>query len=217
MGLRIEGFMRSLYYFAGVVALAAVGTSLLAGQVGGETSDGSAQSEDHATANADSTRESDGMEYATFGAGCFWGVDAAFRQTEGVTATAVGYAGGTIEHPTYHDVCSGTTGHAEVVQVCYDPDRVSYEKLLDIFWNEHDPTQVNRQGPDIGEQYRSVIFYHSDAQRLSAEKSKEALDKSGTHRRPIATSIEPAPTFYRAEEYHQRYLEKRGLSTCKIK
>ncbi|MDX9859190.1 MAG: peptide-methionine (S)-S-oxide reductase MsrA [candidate division Zixibacteria bacterium] len=157
------------------------------------------------------------MEKAMFGAGCFWGVEAAFRQIEGVSATAVGYAGGTMENPTYQDVCSGTTGHAEVVQVTYDPGRVSYERLLEVFWSEHDPTQVNRQGPDIGEQYRSVVFYLNDDQRETAEMSKKALDESGRYARPIATSIEAASTFYRAEEYHQRYLEKRGLSSCRIK
>ncbi|MBD3402992.1 peptide-methionine (S)-S-oxide reductase MsrA [candidate division GN15 bacterium] len=157
------------------------------------------------------------MAQATFGAGCFWGVEAAFRQIEGVTATAVGYAGGTMENPSYRDVCSGTTGHAEVVQVTYDPNRVSYETLLEVFWNAHDPTQVNRQGPDVGDQYRTVVFYHDERQKQAAEQSKAALDASDTYSRPIATSIEPASTFYMAEEYHQQYLEKRGLSTCKIK
>ncbi|MCB2231662.1 peptide-methionine (S)-S-oxide reductase MsrA [bacterium] len=157
------------------------------------------------------------MEKAMFGAGCFWGVEAAFRQIEGVTATAVGYAGGSTEHPSYKDVCSGATGHAEVVQVTYDPSRVSYDKLLEVFWNEHDPTQVNRQGPDIGDQYRTVIFYENQAQKTAAEMSKKELAESGKYKRPIATSIEPAPTFYMAEDYHQQYLEKRGLSSCRIK
>lgn len=165
----------------------------------------------------DMTEDMGHMEKAMFGAGCFWGVEAAFRQIEGVTATAVGYAGGSTEDPSYKDVCSGETGHAEVVQVTYDPSRVSYDKLLEVFWNEHDPTQVNRQGPDIGEQYRSVIFYENDAQKKAAEMSKKELAESGKYKRPIATSIEPAPTFYKAEEYHQQYLEKRGLSTCRIK
>jgi peptide-methionine (S)-S-oxide reductase len=170
-----------------------------------------------AAATDETVKESENMEKAMFGAGCFWGVEAAFRQIEGVSATAVGYAGGTMENPTYQDVCSGTTGHAEVVQVTYDPGRVSYERLLEVFWSEHDPTQVNRQGPDIGEQYRSVVFYLNDDQRETAEMSKKALDESGRYARPIATSIEAASTFYRAEEYHQRYLEKRGLSSCRIK
>jgi peptide-methionine (S)-S-oxide reductase len=151
---------------------------------------------------------------ATFGAGCFWGVEAAFRQVEGVTATAVGYEGGRLENPTYEDVCSHTTGHAEVVQVTYDGDRVSYDALLDVFWRKHDPTQLNRQGWDIGDQYRSVIFFHDDEQRAAAERSKAELDASGHFRRPIVTLVEPAQTFYRAEEYHQRYLEKQGPSSC---
>jgi peptide-methionine (S)-S-oxide reductase len=155
-------------------------------------------------------------EIATFGAGCFWGVEAEFRQVEGVLSTAVGYEGGTTADPTYRDVCSDTTGHAEVVQVEIDPTRVSYEQLLAVFWQSHDPTQVNRQGPDIGEQYRSVIFYHTPAQEAAARESKAELDRSGRYRKPIATQIVPAQTFYRAEEYHQQYLEKRGLSTCHI-
>ncbi len=155
-------------------------------------------------------------ELATFGAGCFWGVEAAFRQVHGVVATAVGYEGGTLPDPTYRDVCSHTTGHAEVVEVDFDPARVSYGQLLAVFWAEHDPTQLNRQGPDVGDQYRSVIFYHSPEQRAAAAASKEALERSGRYRRPIVTQIVPAQTFYRAEDYHQQYLEKRGLSTCKI-
>ena len=155
-------------------------------------------------------------EKATFGAGCFWGVEAAFRQVKGVTSTAVGYAGGIFENPTYRDVCSGRTGHAEVVQVEYDPSQVSYEELLNVFWENHDPTQVNRQGPDFGEQYRSAIFYHTPEQEAAARASKEALDHSGKHRRPIATEITPAGHFYRAEEYHQQYLEKKGLAHCHI-
>ncbi len=151
---------------------------------------------------------------ATFGAGCFWGVEAAFRQIEGVTATAVGYAGGQLENPTYEDVCSHKTGHAEVVEVSYDPERVSYEELLDVFWGKHDPTQLNRQGWDVGDQYRSVIFFHDEEQRATAERSKAERDASGRYRSPIVTLIEPAQTFYRAEEYHQRYLEKQGRSSC---
>jgi peptide-methionine (S)-S-oxide reductase len=151
---------------------------------------------------------------ATFGAGCFWGVEAAFRQVEGVVETAVGYEGGRLENPTYEDVCSHTTGHAEVVQVTYDPERVSYDQLLEVFWGKHDPTQVNRQGWDVGDQYRSVIFVHDEDQRAEAERSKSELDASGRYRRPIATVIEPAQTFYRAEDYHQRYLEKQGRASC---
>ncbi len=147
---------------------------------------------------------------ATFGAGCFWGVEAAFRQVEGVIDTSVGYTGGTTDDPTYRDVCSDQTGHAEVVQVEYDPARVSYDHLLDVFWKIHDPTTLNRQGPDFGRQYRSVIFTHDDEQRQAAIASKERENASGRHRRPIVTEIVPAPTYYRAEEYHQRYVEKHG-------
>ncbi len=156
------------------------------------------------------------MEKATFGAGCFWGVEAAFRQVKGIASTTVGYSGGSFKNPTYQDVCSGRTGHAEVVQVEYDPSNVSYEDLLNVFWENHDPTTLNRQGPDVGEQYRSVIFFHSPEQRAAAIASKEKLEKSGRYRSPIATEITPASEFYRAEEYHQQYLEKRGLATCKI-
>lgn len=156
------------------------------------------------------------MEKATFGAGCFWGVEAAFRQVPGVVETAVGYAGGTTPDPTYRDVCTDETGHAEVVEVTYDPARVSYEDLLKVFWENHDPTQLNRQGPDIGTQYRSVIFFHSLEQRDAAMLSRKRLEASGRYRRSIVTEITPAPTFWRAEDYHQRYLEKRGLASCRI-
>ena len=153
---------------------------------------------------------------ATFGAGCFWGVEAAYRQIPGVTSTAVGYLGGTLENPTYHDVCTGRTGHAEVVQLDYDPSRLSYDDLLTVFWENHDPTTLNRQGPDVGTQYRSAIFYHDDEQKEAAIKSKEERDRSGRYRRPIVTEITPATEFYMAEDYHQQYLEKRGLSSCHI-
>lgn len=158
--------------------------------------------------------DSDTLKKATFGAGCFWGVEAAFRQVKGVKETAVGYSGGNVKNPTYQQVCTDRTGHAEVVQVVYNPAEVSYERLLQVFWESHDPTQVNRQGPDIGYQYRSVIFVHDEAQRKAAEASKDSLQRSGQFRRPIATSIEPAQTFWVAEEYHQQYLEKRGLASC---
>jgi peptide-methionine (S)-S-oxide reductase len=155
-------------------------------------------------------------EKATFGAGCFWGVEETFRTLKGVTSTAVGYAGGTKENPTYEDVCTDETGHAEVVQVEFDPGQVSYEQLLDVFWSNHNPTTLNRQGPDSGTQYRSVIFYHSPEQKAVAGASKEKLKKSGRFSRPIVTQIEPASKFWRAEEYHQRYLEKRGQSHCAL-
>ena len=152
------------------------------------------------------------IKKATFGAGCFWGVEAAFRQLDGVVKTRVGYAGGTLDDPTYEDVCSHTTGHAEVVEVTYDDDEIAYDELLTTFWRKHDPTQLNRQGWDIGDQYRSVVFFHDEEQRAAAERSKEREQSS--HRRPIVTQIEPAPTFYEAEDYHQQYLEKRGRSSC---
>jgi peptide-methionine (S)-S-oxide reductase len=149
---------------------------------------------------------------ATFGAGCFWGVEAAFRQLDGVTSTRVGYSGGALESPTYEDVCSHTTGHGEVVEVTYDPDRISYDQLLDVFWGKHDPTQFNRQGWDIGDQYRSVVFFHEAEQREAALQSKAREQANWSA--PIVTQIEPAETFYEAEDYHQQYLEKRGRATC---
>src|SRR5579885_3629417 len=156
------------------------------------------------------------MEKATFGAGCFWGVEAAFRQVKGVLSTAVGYMGGSLRDPSYQDVCTDRTGHAEVVQVEFDPAQVSYDDLLRVFWENHDPTTLNRQGPDVGTQYRSVIFYHTPQQKDVAEASKEALTASGKLRRPIVTQVVPATEFWRAEEYHQQYLEKRGLAHCRI-
>lgn len=153
---------------------------------------------------------------ATFGAGCFWGVEAAYRQVQGVVSTHVGYAGGQTENPSYKEVCTDRTGHAEVVEVTYDPERVPYDALLEVFWANHDPTQLNRQGPDVGSQYRSVIFVHDDEQKQAALASMEKLEALGTHRRPIVTQIEPAPSFFEAEDYHQQYLEKRGLATCRI-
>ncbi|MCD1295085.1 peptide-methionine (S)-S-oxide reductase [Methanocella sp. CWC-04] len=158
----------------------------------------------------------DKPEKATFGAGCFWGVEAAFRRVSGVISTSVGYMGGTTDNPTYKDVCTDKTGHAEVVEVTYDPSKVSYEDLLNVFWGIHDPTKVNRQGPDIGTQYRSVIFYHNTAQKEAAIASKERLQRSGKYEDGIATEIVPAQTFWRAEEYHQRYLEKHGGAHCGI-
>ncbi len=149
---------------------------------------------------------------ATFGAGCFWGVEAAFRQIDGVTETAVGYEGGTLENPTYEDVCSHKTGHAEVVQVTYDPERVSYDDLLEVFWQKHNPTQLNRQGWDVGDQYRSVILFEDEEQQESALRSKAA--EQARSAAPVVTQVEPAQTFYVAEDYHQQYLEKRGRTTC---
>jgi peptide-methionine (S)-S-oxide reductase len=159
----------------------------------------------------------DDMEKATFGAGCFWGVEVAFRQVEGVLDAAVGYEGGKTENPTYRDVCTDRTGHAEVVEVTFDPAQVPYDRLLEVFWENHDPTTPNRQGPDVGTQYRSVIFFHTPEQEKAAIASKAKQEASGRFRRPIVTEIVPASSFYRAEEYHQRYLEKKGLATCHIK
>lgn len=155
-------------------------------------------------------------EKALFAAGCFWGVEAAFRAVPGVVATTVGYSGGTAPNPTYEQVCSHTTGHAEVVEVEYDPARVSYEQLLHTFWENHDPTQLNRQGPDVGSQYRSAIFYLTPQQEAAARAGRDTLAASGRYRRPIVTEITPAAPFHRAEDYHQQYLEKRGLSHCHI-
>jgi len=156
------------------------------------------------------------MEKATFAAGCFWGIEAAFRQIEGVTFTAVGYTGGNTENPTYKQVCSDRTGHAEAVRVEFDPAIVSYEQLLEVFWNIHNPTTLNRQGPDFGSQYRSAIFYHDEAQKAAAMASKEQLQNSGKHKRDVVTQINAASTFYMAEDYHQQYYEKRGLAGCGI-
>ena len=154
------------------------------------------------------------MALATFGAGCFWGVEVAFRQVPGVSDAAVGYCGGAMENPTYQDVCTGTTGHAEVVEVEFEPDQVAFETLLDLFWQCHDPTTLNRQGPDVGTQYRSAIFFHSPEQQQVAEVSRAAAQERIS--RPIATEITGASTFFRAEEYHQQYLEKRGLGSCHL-
>ena len=151
------------------------------------------------------------MEKATFGAGCFWGIEASFRKIEGVASTTVGYAGGSFKDPTYKDVCSGKTGHAEVVQVEYDPSKVSYEELLRVFWNIHDPTTLNRQGPDIGTQYRSAVFFHNPEQEAAATASKQKLQSSGRYQKSIVTEITPASEFYRAEDYHQQYFEKCGI------
>lgn len=156
------------------------------------------------------------MQKATFGAGCFWGVEETFRKVPGVVETAVGYEGGRTENPSYEDVCTKNTNHAEVVQVMFDPAKVSYDELLEIFWNNHNPTTYNRQGPDVGSQYRSVIFFHSLEQKTMAEVSLQKLEKSGKFARPIVTQIIPASTFYRAEEYHQQYLKKLGKDSCHI-
>ena len=156
------------------------------------------------------------MAKATFAAGCFWGVEATFRQIRGVISTRVGYIGGRTDNPTYKEVCTDRTGHAEAVEVEYDPAKVSYDALLKVFWENHDPTQLNRQGPDWGTQYRSAIFFHTPEQKGTAAGSKESLEKAGRYSKPIVTQIVPAETFYPAEDYHQQYLEKRGLASCHI-
>ncbi len=154
------------------------------------------------------------MEKAAFGAGCFWGVEEAFSHIEGVLDTAVGFMGGTTKNPTYKEVCTGLTGHAEVVLITYDPQKVTYQQLLDIFWSIHDPTQYMRQGPDVGSQYRSVIFYYNSEQEKAAKESIDKLNSKGDLGKPVVTEVVPASEFYRAEEYHQKYLEKRGKKTC---
>jgi peptide-methionine (S)-S-oxide reductase len=156
------------------------------------------------------------MAKATFAAGCFWGVEDAFRQVKGVTSTTVGYSGGTKKDPTYKEVCTGTTGHAESVEVEYDPSQVSYRELLGVFFQSHDPTTLNRQGPDVGTQYRSAIFYNDAEQEAAAREAKATLEKSGVFKRPIVTQILPASDFYRAEDYHQQYFEKQGIRSCHI-
>src|ERR1700749_3927283 len=154
------------------------------------------------------------METATFGAGCFWGVEARFQQEPGVTETAVGYEGGKLDNPTYKDVCTDRTGHAEVVDVKFDPSKVSYQQLLDLFFELHDPTQLNRQGPDWGKQYRSLVFFHSPEQEAAARQTIARLPAEKRFARPVVTQVVPAETFWRAEEYHQKYLEKRGVASC---
>lgn len=156
------------------------------------------------------------MTTATFAAGCFWGVEETFRQTPGVLETTVGYTGGRLDHPTYEQVCSDRTGHAEAVEIRFDPSRISYSQLLEMFWKLHDPTTLNRQGPDVGSQYRSAVFYHDDQQREQAEAMKRRLDESGAFPRPIVTEVAPASTFWPAEDYHQQYVHKRGGGSCHV-
>jgi peptide-methionine (S)-S-oxide reductase len=153
-------------------------------------------------------------EKATFAAGCFWGVESAYRALPGVVSTSVGYTGGTRQNPTYQEVCTDRTGHAEAVQVEFDPSQVSYQQLLNLFWEIHDPTTLNRQGPDVGTQYRSAIFFHDATQEAESREAIATLEKSGIFKRPIVTQIVPAPEFFRAEEYHQKYFEKQGIRAC---
>jgi peptide-methionine (S)-S-oxide reductase len=205
-----------------IIAALAGGVALLAFVIGADAGDHDTESAAAKESNPTSVGDdiminNPNYRRAMFGAGCFWGVEETFRQTKGVKETEVGFAGGTMDHPSYKDVCTKNTGHAEVVQLVYDPSVVSYDDLLKVFWDNHDPTQLDRQGPDVGDQYRSVIFYYNDDQKAEALASKKALEESGKYKRPIVTQVVAAPTFWKAEEYHQRYLEKHGLSTCRIK
>jgi len=184
---------------------------------GNSSDEGLTRSTEAQTSSKDgSTRENKekSMKTATFAAGCFWGVEAAFRRVDGVTETEVGYTGGHVPDPDYDSVCHSDTGHAEAVRVVYDPKKVDYDDLLRVFWSNHDPTQLNRQGPDVGEQYRSAIFYHNEEQKQTAERSKQRVNASSRYRGRVVTQIVPATEFYRAEEYHQQYLEKRGEASC---
>ena len=201
------------------LALLAVGIGVLAFVMGADAGDKNSTPKQEPSKATTGEHDMSDQNYKTamFGAGCFWGVEASYRQVEGVKETAVGYAGGSVDNPTYKQVCYSGTGHAEVVRVIYDPSKVSYDDLLKVFWENHDPTQLNRQGPDVGDQYRSAIFYYDDDQKAAAMASKQTLDKSGDYKRPIVTQVESAPEFWMAEDYHQQYLEKRGLSTCRIK
>jgi peptide-methionine (S)-S-oxide reductase len=211
--------MKVLAYLT-VVLLLAAGLVMLGLQQGKTTGANEVEAINSLAGNekeAGEVMENKDWEKATFAAGCFWGVEASFRQIEGVKATSVGYTGGKTDNPTYREVCGHGTGHAEAVEVLYDPEKVAYEDLLKVFWENHDPTQLNRQGPDIGDQYRSAIFFHTPEQEAAARKSKEQLEASGVYKRPIVTEITAATTYYLAEDYHQQYLEKRGLSTCRIK
>jgi len=203
--------MMPRWFIIGIAFWVAVGaTSALYISACGRRREGSSMDTRQRHGQARQQAEQDRYQKATFAAGCFWGVEEAFREARGVVSTAVGYAGGTTENPSYEEVCTGRTGHAEAVEVVFDPAQTSYEVLLERFWSIHDPTQVNRQGPDVGSQYRSAIFYHTPEQRQAAEAAKEAAQQSGRFDRPIATEIVPAGPFYLAEEYHQRYVQKKG-------
>lgn len=205
--------MYTILTLIGLMFLSGCGTSESYPQRGGDRAQ--TRSDDRQTTDT-TMNENNQMQYekAMFGAGCFWGVEHKFRGVEGVVETAVGYSGGNVENPTYQQVCSDTTGHAEVVLVNYDPKKVSYKRLVELFFDLHNPTQLNRQGPDVGRQYRSAVFYHNEDQKRVAEQAKAALAESGKYSKPIVTEISPAKPFWRAEEYHQRYLEKRGVESC---
>jgi len=201
-------------FFAAILA-AAVGTASTDGCAKKQVADmNSTPKQKTAPRAAEKTGRAGKYEKATFAAGCFWGVEASFRTVEGVVVTSVGYTGGQLDNPTYEDVCTDKTGHAEAVEVTYDPNIVSYQKLLDVFWRIHDPTTPNRQGPDVGTQYRSAIFFHTPQQQVLARASVQKIEQTGKFDKPIFTEIIPAPKFYKAEEYHQRYLEKQGKASC---
>jgi peptide-methionine (S)-S-oxide reductase len=207
----------AVYLILGAVILAGgIAVSILIPRIGSSVATSSPQETKKMIQSKIAESKSGRVETAVFGAGCFWGVEAAFRSTPGVLATAVGYEGGTVVNPTYDQVCTDTTGHAEVVQVEFDPGQITYEQLLDVFWTNHNPTQLNFQGPDYGRQYRTVIFTFNDAQKQTAEASKAKLAASGKFSRPIATEITPHTTFFPAEGYHQQYLEKRGKTHCHL-
>jgi len=208
--------MKTMQYTAKLLLLLSLGFLGACQPVVGAPKDSATAPAEQNNTDTSNTNEGKNMQKAMFGAGCFWGVEALFREVPGVTEVYSGYSGGTYDKPTYKIVCAGVTGHAEVVEVTYDPEKVSYETLLDTFWKCHDPTQVMRQGPDVGSQYRTAIFYYTDEQKAAAEKSKAALDATGELGAPIATEISPAKTFWKAEEYHQRYLEKHGIVNCHI-
>lgn len=209
MNNRNVGNIGAIMKFTAVAAIAAVAITIAGFWI--------PQTNGNEITKGDEPVDKTGLKEAMFGAGCFWGVQATFDQVPGVKETAVGYSGGHVDDPSYKEVCYTETGHAEVVHIWYDPQEVSYTDLLKVFFAEHDPTQVNRQGPDVGDQYRSAVFYYDDTQRQEAETMKESLNTSGQYSRPIATSIEKADTFWMGEDYHQKYLEKRGLVQCHVK
>ena len=215
---RTRGRTATLLFVAAVSVVLIAGLGIGAGRwyaAAGDEATGDEQNQPAEQAAPD-TGEQPMTEQATFAAGCFWGVEYAFRQLPGVTDTAVGYMGGTTEHPTYQDVCTDRTGHAEVVQVQYDPERVSYQELLEVFWRIHDPTQVNRQGPDTGTQYRSAIFTFDDGQKEIAERSKAMIAERIRGNRPVATEITPAGTYWKAEDYHQRFEDRRMSASARL-
>lgn len=206
----------SIFIICGLVLGVAVAALSQTAEVGRVSGADILRRETHHRRGGSEMTETKNLETATFAAGCFWGVEETFRHLKGVKDTVVGYTGGNYERPSYKMVCTGTTGHAEALQVTFDPSEISYDDLLQVFWENHDPTTLNRQGPDVGEQYRSAIFTHTPEQAAKAEESKRRLEQGGVFRRPIVTQIVPASTFWPAEDYHQQYLEKNGLASCRL-